>query len=155
MPDFRSPEDDATLYVLGELTAAERREFEARLTKSAELRQVVRELEEGVVALSTGLPRRRPPSEVWSGIEKALGRQRKSEAVGWGVFWRNGWAAAALCAAGWLFYVILLHSRTSVKTAATVPAPVHETIAANVSPTERVVSSPQVPTNSERQLLQV
>jgi hypothetical protein len=157
MPDFHSPEDEATLYVLGELTAAERREFEARMAKSTELRQRVRELEEGAVALSTGLPQRRPPPEVWSGIEKALGRQRKPEEFGgWGIFWRNGWAAAALCLLGWLFYAILLNGRNTVKTAATVPAPAHETIAANVPPAaEHAVSSLPPPTNTERQLLQV
>src|SRR5215475_11937904 len=97
MPDFHSTEDEATLYVLGELTAAERAEFEARMAKSVELRQMVRELEEGVGALATGLPRRRPPSEIWSGIEKAVSRQRKPDVSWWRVFWRNGWAAAVVC----------------------------------------------------------
>src|SRR6185312_16223357 len=132
MPDFHSTEDEATLYVLGELTAAERREFEARMAKSVELRQMVRELEEGAVVLSTGLPRRRPPSEIWSGIEKAVGRQRQSGAAGrWGIFWRNGWAATALCLVGWLLYAILLNHHHIAKSVATQPTPPHEMVAAN------------------------
>ena len=63
MPDLHSPENEAARYVLGELTAAERREFETRLAQSAELRVLVRELEEGAVALSMVSPRRRPPQE--------------------------------------------------------------------------------------------
>src|SRR6185312_4002312 len=157
MPDFRLPEDEATLYVLGELTAAERLEFEARMAKSVELGQMVRELEEGAVVLSTGLRRRRPPSEIWSGIEKAVGRQRKpGAAAAWKVWWRNGWAAAALCLAGWLLYAILLNRHNTAKTMATQPALTHETVVANTSPpAEHAVSLPPTPTNTERQLLQV
>src|ERR1700761_3951937 len=131
MPDFHSPEDEATLYVLGELPAVERLEFEARMAKSAEVRQVVRELEEGVVVLATGVPRRRPPSEIWSGIEKAVGRQRNLDAAPWWrIFWRNGWAAAALCLVGWLVYAILLSGHNSRKTATTQPTPAHEPMVA-------------------------
>ena len=156
MPDFHSLEDEATRYVLGELTAAERREFEARMAKSAELRQMVGELEEGGVALSRGLPRRRPPVEIWSNIEKALGRRRKPDAGSWWqIFWRNGWAAAAACLLAWVLYAIWLNGHSNAKTGTTVLAPAHETVAANVSPTERVVSSPVMPTNTERELLQV
>jgi hypothetical protein len=39
-------EDEAARYVLNEFSAAERRDFEARLRDSSELRQVVRELED-------------------------------------------------------------------------------------------------------------
>jgi len=157
MPDFHSPEDEVTLYVLGELTVVERREFEARMAKSAELRRMVCELEEGVVVLSAGLPRRRPPPEVWAGIEKAVGRQRKPDvAVWWGVWWRNGWAAAALCLAGWLLYAILLNSHNAPKAVTTQPALPHETVVANSSPpTEHKVPLPPTLTNTERQLLQV
>src|SRR5881628_2649042 len=112
MPDLYSPEDEAALYVLGELTAAERRAFEARLAQSAELRTLVRELEEGAVALSMASPRRRPPQEVWTRIEKAVASEARRKVmipafwVGW---WRHGWAAAAACLVGWLLYVLWAH----------------------------------------------
>jgi TolA-binding protein len=109
MPDLHSPENEAALYVLGELTAAERCEFEARLARSAELRGLVRELEEGAVALSMASPRRRPPQEVWTRIEKSVTGKTRRRAViplfgaGW---WGYGWAAAAACLAGWLLYAL-------------------------------------------------
>src|SRR5213078_3689312 len=100
MPEFHLSEDDAGRYLLGELTGAERREFEARLAQSAELRALVDELQEGAVALSMTPPRRRPPPEVWRRIEKRVTDQTRwklavpSIWVGW---WRDGWAAAAAC----------------------------------------------------------
>jgi hypothetical protein len=113
-------------------------------------------LEEGVVVLSTGSPRRRPPSEIWSGIERAVGRQRSPRAtVRWRIFWRNGWAAAALCLVGWLLYAILLNRHNSAKTVATQPSPPRETLAANTSPpAEHALPVPPAPTNAERQLVQ-
>jgi len=111
MPDLYSPEDEATLYVLGELSDSERREFEARLRQSPELRSLVRELEEGAVALSMASTRRRPPAEVWMRIEQEVaGRTRRKVFIpaSWTGWWRNGWAAAAVCLAG-LLYVLLAH----------------------------------------------
>lgn len=110
MPDLYSPEDEAALYVLGELTAAERREFETRLAQSAELRALVRELEEGAVALSMASPRRRPPREAWTRIEKAVTGETKAVfPVFWIGWWRHGWAAAAACLVGWLLYALWPH----------------------------------------------
>jgi anti-sigma-K factor RskA len=157
MPDFLSSEDEATLYVLGELAAAERREFEARMAKSAELRQMVRELEEGAVVLSTGLPPRRPPSEVWIGIEKAVGRERKlGAAAWWRVFWRSGWAAAAVCLVGWLLYAILLNRHNVGRPVTTQASAPLETVVANTSPAaDHPVTLLPRSTNAERQLLQI
>ncbi len=112
MPDLYTPEDEAALYVLGELTAAERREFEARLAQSAELRALVREVEEGAVALSMASPRRRPPREAWTRIEKAVRGETRRQAVFpvfWVGWWRHGWAAAAACLVGWLLYALWPH----------------------------------------------
>ena len=109
MPEFHLSEDDAGRYVLGELTGVERREFEARLAQSAELRALVGELEEGAMALSMTPPRRRPPQEVWRRIEKSVtGQTRWKLAVPsiWVGWWRHGWAAAAACLAGWLLYAL-------------------------------------------------
>ena len=112
MPDLYTPEDEAALYVLGELTAAERREFETRLAQYAELRALVRELEEGAVALSMASPRRRPPREAWTRIEKAVRGETRRKAViplFWAGWWRHGWAAAAACLVGWLLYALWPH----------------------------------------------
>jgi len=109
MPDIHILEDAATLYVLGGLTDAERRAFEAQLAQSAELRALVRELEEGAVALTLAAPRRRPPQQVWQRIEKVVAQEMKRKIVAppfWSGWWKNGWAAAAACFAGWLFYAI-------------------------------------------------
>lgn len=153
MADLHSPEDQATLYVLGELTAAERREFEARLAQSAELRALVRELEEGALALSTGLPQHRPPPQVWSGIEKAVIREnRRGAAIWWKIFWRNGWAAAALCLVGWLVYAMVLNHRSESKTTASNSEPPPEIVATHSSPTvQHPVVVPSTPTNSDSQ----
>lgn len=156
MPDFHSPEDEATLYVLGELTVADRRKFEARMAESAELRALVRELEEGAVALSTALPQRRPPAEVWSGIEQAVGRDNQRNTPAWWMsFWRNGWAAAAVCLAGWVLYAILWNGRGSSKPATTQSVLQSEIPVANSSPAQQAVTAPPSPTNADRQLLQV
>jgi hypothetical protein len=103
------PEDDAALYVLGGLTSEERREFKARLAESAELRELVRQLEEGAVAMSMTSPKKLPPNKVWKGIEKVVAkesRQTASVPLFSGGWWRNGWAAAAACLVGWILYSI-------------------------------------------------
>ena len=57
MPELHSWEDEAARYLLGELGNVERADFEERLAGSPELRALVRELEEGAVALSMTSPR--------------------------------------------------------------------------------------------------
>src|SRR6266404_3922268 len=107
MPEFHSTEDEAARYVLGELSDAERADFEARLAQSAELRALVRDLQEGTVALAMNSPRRRPRPEVWQGIERAVANETKRKLlipIFWRGWWRNGWAAAAACLLGWTIY---------------------------------------------------
>ncbi|HTI97730.1 MAG TPA: hypothetical protein VL527_02415 [Dongiaceae bacterium] len=109
MAEAYQAEDDAVLYVLGELTTARRREFEAQMAQSAELRQLVQELQEGALALSLTVPRRRPAPEIWTRIEKQLARGRSSEAgfaFAWRCWWRSGWAVATVCLLGWLIYAL-------------------------------------------------
>lgn len=115
MRDSHLFEEEATLYVLGELSGARRREFEALLAESEQLRAAVRELEEGVAVLSLASPPRRPPADLWSHIENALphDQQRPGFSV-WARLWRNGWAAAAACLLGWVFYALLINSHRSV-----------------------------------------
>ncbi len=109
MPELHLLEDDATLYVLGRLTEAERGEFEVRLAESAELRTLVRALEEGAVAAAMASPRRRVPKQVWEGIEEAVtedARPRVLDFARWFGWLRNGWAVAAACLVGWLLYAV-------------------------------------------------
>jgi hypothetical protein len=137
MPEPQLPEDEAVPYVLGELSAVERREFEARLSHSAELRALVRDLEEGALALSMASPQRRCPREVWTRIEEAVAREERWKVViraFWAGWWRNAWAAAAACLVGWLLCAIWMNrpglardsstsiaSGVNVERAATVP----------------------------------
>ena len=107
MPENISPEDQAALYVLGGLSAGELRDFKSRLAESAVLRALVRELQDGAVALALTAPKKLPPQKVWHRIEKTIARENRAARLtplfprAW---WRNGWAAAAACLAGWLLY---------------------------------------------------
>lgn len=104
-------EEEAVRYLLGELGADERRQFEARLERSAELRALVRELEEGAVTLAAAAPPRRLPSDLWPQIESAVERERRgaSRLLGWWVGWvRSGWAVATVCVVGWVLYALLV-----------------------------------------------
>ncbi|HTL16335.1 MAG TPA: hypothetical protein VL793_03815 [Patescibacteria group bacterium] len=105
MPELHSWEDEAARYLLGELGNVERADFEERLAGSPELRALVRELEEGAVALSMTSPRQLPPPGTWQRIEKGTASTRvvrlPASWIGW---WRSGWAAAAACLIGWILY---------------------------------------------------
>ena len=105
MAELHPYEDQAVLYLLGELSPDQRREFESRLAESAELRALLRELEEGSVALAMSAPRRRAPARIWKRIEGVIAREQKRESITsfWLSWWRYGWAAAAICLVGWLF----------------------------------------------------
>lgn len=158
MPEHNLPEDEAALYVLGGLSGPERREFEARLAQSEELCALVRELENGAVALAQAAPQRRPPKQVWQGIEKAVAQETKSTVkvplwLGW---LRNGWAAAAMCLLGWLLYAFLANRHASEIAASKIPE--HQTAVVNSNPPVRtqVVAKP-LPSpvaNAELKLLQ-
>jgi anti-sigma factor RsiW len=106
MPELHPSEEEAALYLLGELSDAESAAFEERLGQSAELRTLVCELEEGVAALAISCPRHLPRPQTWQRIERAVRRESRRVVVpvflgGW---WRNGWAAAAACLIGWMLY---------------------------------------------------
>jgi len=111
MADLHPSEDQALPYLLDELSDAERREFELRLAESAELRSLLRELEEGSVALAMTVPHRRAPAQTWKRIEGVIARDQKREIVVpgfWFGWWRYGWAAAAVCLAAWLLHAFWL-----------------------------------------------
>lgn len=101
-----SAEDEALLYVLGELTPGQRQEFEARLAESSELRSLLHDLEEGTVAAAMAAPPKLPPSAAWKGIEKSIAQQPCEHArpARWIQFLKSGWAAAGACLLGWILY---------------------------------------------------
>jgi anti-sigma-K factor RskA len=116
MSETHRLEDEATLYVLGRLDDAQRREFESELAQSADLRKLVQELEEGAVALAISAPRRDPPREVWSRIENEVAREASSRVTlgaWWAHWWRHGWAAAAACLVGWILYAVWVNADRS------------------------------------------
>jgi hypothetical protein len=155
MPEPYLPEDEAALYVLGALNADQSREFKTRLAESAELRRLVRELEDGAVAMALASPVKRPPQKIWTVIEKAVSKEPKPTSVQpvfQSAWWRNGWAAAA-CLAACLFYVVWVNwSRTDSRLTAMTPDPDHR-------PTANHVNSPPAnngelrPPNSDKTAL--
>ena len=155
MADFHSPEDEAVLYVLGELNAVRRKEFEARMEQSAELRALVRELEEGAVALSMASTPRRPPAQIWSRIEKEVQREGSRKSIAppfWTGWWRSGWAVAATSLAGWAIYAVLTwHSGVAISQL----PPGQETEASNSTSEKNLVPKPAVTpaTSNELRLL--
>ena len=156
MADAHLSEDEAILYLLGELPASRRAEFEARLAESVELRDLVRELEEGSVALSLGSPPRRPPPQVWTNIEQVLRRDNRRETtrsafgMGW---WRNGWAVAVASVVGWVLYAVFVNVHHVSPTV----APRETTIATAAPEPENVVSKPPLSaaSNVDTRLLRV
>lgn len=125
MADLHPYEDQAVLYLLDRLPADERREFETRLAESAELRALLRELEDGSAALAMTAPRRRPPAQIWKRIETAVNQERERETdapVFWLRWWRWGWAAAAVLLAGWLFHALWMHRAPSASEASSAQA---------------------------------
>lgn len=158
MPDLHLPEDEAALYVLGGLSGEERREFEALLAQSEELCALVRELENGAVALAQAAPHRRPPKQVWQRIEKAVAQETKST-VKYPAFWfgwlRNGWAAAAMCLLGWLLYAFLVNRHASEIAATAIPQ--HQAAVPNSNPVRTQVVAKPLPSpvaNVQLKLLQ-
>lgn len=161
MADVSSNEDAAVRYILGECSAAERSEFEARLATSAELRALVGKLEEGAAAVAIASPRRRPPTVVWQEIEKNITRetqgQRRLPFLIWFRWISNGWTVAAICLIGWLLYAFW-ESRTDVPASAQSNSPPAQVSAENSisqKTTPLVVNSPTTPIeNAELKLLQ-
>jgi anti-sigma-K factor RskA len=92
-------QDQAALYALGALDAAESARFEAALNGSAELRAMVREMREASADLARCVPSAQPPAEVEQrvlreiALEKQSGRSRSSTSTSFN--WLP-WAIAAL-----------------------------------------------------------
>ena len=112
MPDAHKLEDQAALYLLGRLTPAEHCEFEVSLAESAELRTLVRDLEEGAAVLAMAVPQRQAPQLLWERIEQTVAEETKRNTATsslWAGWWHNGWASAAACLLGWLLYALWMH----------------------------------------------
>src|SRR5437899_3378246 len=164
MTDFHSTEDEAALYVLGELTDAERADFETRLAQSAELRALVAELQEGTVALAMSSPRRRPAPEVWERIERSVASEMRRKLLipaVWHGWWRNGWAAAAACMLGWILYAWWINHARSAHDAATSAASKEDSaqgsVAVESARNDAITAARQRPalsTNAMEQLLE-
>ena len=88
-------------YVLGVLSAAERKAFDARLAREPELRRQVEYWEQRLGGLAAEIKPVDPPPHVWANVQAALaGRPARNRLWSNLVFWR--WAAlgsAALTAA--------------------------------------------------------
>ncbi len=83
MNKLNSPHDEANDYLLGRLTPAARYEFEKQLAEDVALRQLVRELEEGLVALALTAPQLEVPVAAWANIQSAIARPS------WRIYWQQ------------------------------------------------------------------
>ena len=112
---------EAEDYLLGRLTSAERRQFEARLEQLPELHAQVRELEEGLVVLALSAPPHTAPRAAWQNIEAAIARPARWNL--WlpftGLKWfANGWGVAAALAAVLMGHLLWPRPATSTTTLA-------------------------------------
>jgi hypothetical protein len=130
---FESFEDEAALYVMGQLGMSERRSFEARLSKSAELRALLRELEAGMMATAVASPQRPAPPQVWGRIEAVVSQDAGPGRLSFhSLAWlRSGWATAA-CLLGWLLYACWVNFSDRM-VPPPVAAPAHSSPAATTS----------------------
>ena len=94
-------QEQASLYVLGALDAAESHAFELELTKNAELETFVRQLRDTLAALAYSAPPVSPPAELESRILEQISRQATRTQVSiqrnLGISWLP-WAIAAALA---------------------------------------------------------
>jgi len=98
-----SPDDGnliAAEYVLGVLSAAERREVERRLARERALASEVALWEERLTGLTDAVVPVAPPDAVWSRIERAIGTGPRAPSVWQSLtFWRSFAIASATLAA--------------------------------------------------------
>lgn len=94
-------------YLLGRLTNAERRLFENRLQQSAELRTLVRDLEDGLVVLAMSAPQHAAPRTAWPQIRAAVGRSSWLNL--WSSFGGFKWMLGGWGVAGGVTAILLLH----------------------------------------------
>jgi anti-sigma-K factor RskA len=100
----RNDDTRAAEYVLGVLSADERREIQRRLATDSALRDEVNRWEDRLAPLTLEVSPVEPPPHIWQGIEERIGivakpesRQGRWESL---VFWRSAaFGAAALAAA--------------------------------------------------------
>src|SRR2546427_499724 len=66
-------QEQASLYVLGALSAAEQQAFEAELRSNAELRGLVRELQRAASLVAASVPQVAPPAELKDKVLRRIG----------------------------------------------------------------------------------
>lgn len=108
MAEPHLPPAEVADYLLGRLTPAARRRFEARLADDAALRQSVRELEEGLVALALAAPQLKAPSAAWANIEAAIARPSRNFIRP--PFWKFNWLTGGLAFAVCLTFAFFIHA---------------------------------------------
>lgn len=119
-PEVR--DDEAMLYVLGQLEGRRRVEFEGRLATSPELRALVQEMESASEALALAAPQVPPPRRVWSRIAARIeddsrsGSAVRSRFLQWKAYWRlawrSGWAVAGVLAVAWAVHLYVTGPRS-------------------------------------------
>jgi hypothetical protein len=134
------PIDELEDYLFGRLTPAAGRRFEARLTQNTALRQHIRELEEGALALAMAAPQLRPPSEAWTNIQAGVAREHQSGFL-WPVLpfhWLlRGWPLAGGLVVAVFIYLAAVHVNTPGQHVTAAGAPGKQTDkTATVAPTE-------------------
>ncbi len=94
MNDERT-EEDAALYALGLLSTAGAREFADRLAGDAELRELVRDLEETAASLAHSVPQHQPPPAAFDRLLSTIRGDSETERPARGVPAWVPWAVAA------------------------------------------------------------
>jgi hypothetical protein len=113
------PIEEAEDYLLGRLKPAARRRFDTRLAQDAALRQQLRELEEGALALALSAPQLRPPREAWTNIQAAVTRTQPCGVLApfLSLQWlSHGWQVAGGLAVAVCLHLAAVHLRGSEQT---------------------------------------
>jgi anti-sigma-K factor RskA len=91
--DHIAPEDEgrvlAAEYVLGVLSAEERRTVEARMAEEASFAREVAEWEEKLGGIASYVPPAAPPAQSWLRIQASLGEQPLTASTGPVSFWQS------------------------------------------------------------------
>lgn len=120
---------DAAEYVLGVLTAEERRAIEAEALRDADLAEAIRRWERRLAPLADMVPPIAPPAELWARIEADVGRRNVVSLPRRGLWnsvalWRSATAGAVALAAALAGILVLRAPPPAQYVAALAPADV-------------------------------
>jgi anti-sigma-K factor RskA len=110
-PDLSETEAFAAEHALGVLTAAGRREAEARMAADPAFAALVEAWRARLAPMGDGVASVTPPAGVWARIERALPANDNGLAVR---FWRRATAGASLLAAAGIAAAVMLAARPPV-----------------------------------------